>query len=473
MSLAETLGIRFGTDGWRDVIADRYTFANVRRVAQALCDVLAAEGGPRSIVVGHDTRFLSDRFALAVARVASANGFDAFLTQLATPTPAVAWATRERGAAAGVMITASHNPPIYNGFKIKGPFGGPALPDFTAAVERRLAENVAAGREPREDDARVRQFDALPTYLDQVRRLVQFDVVARARGPWISDAMHGAGRGILAGLLREAGVDVVEIRGDVNPSFGGVNPEPVAANLEALRQAVVSHGARGGVVTDGDADRVGAVDEHGRIVDSQRIFALLLQHLVEDRGWRGTVVKTFAVTDMVDKLARRYGLEVLLRPVGFKYVTEYALTGNLLLGGEESGGLGIQHHLPERDGIVCALLLIEMCGARGKTLGELVDDLMQTVGYHVYRRLDLHLTEEQKRRLMERLRTSPPRSVAGLAVTGIDPLDGYKLRLGDRGWILFRASGTEPIVRVYAELDDDDALERVLEAGRTLAERGD
>ncbi|MBE3589545.1 MAG: phosphoglucomutase/phosphomannomutase family protein [Firmicutes bacterium] len=473
MSLAETLGIRFGTDGWRDVIAERYTFANVRRVAQALCDVLAEEGGPRAIVVGYDTRFLSDRFALAVARVASANGFEAWLTQAPTPTPAVAWATRERGAAAGVMITASHNPPVYNGFKIKGPFGGPALPEFTAAVERRLAENAAAGREPREDGALVRTFDALPSYLEQVRRLVRFDLVARAAGPWISDAMHGAGRGILAGLLREAGLAVEEIRGDINPSFGGVNPEPVAANLRALQEAVAARGARGGLVTDGDADRVGAVDEAGRIVDSQRIFALLLQHLVEDRGWRGTVVKTFAVTDMVDQLARRYGLEVLQRPVGFKYVTEYALQGDLLLGGEESGGLGVRGHLPERDGILCALLLVEMCGARGKTLGALVEDLMASLGYHVYRRVDLHLTEEAKSRLMERLRTAPPRSVGGLAVTGVDPLDGFKLRLEERGWILFRASGTEPVVRVYAELDDDETLDRVLEAGRALAERGD
>lgn len=466
----EAGAIRFGTDGWRDVIADGYTFPNVRRVTRALCDVLREASLPPKLVVGYDTRFLSPRFAAAVAETASARGFDVWLTPRATPTPAVSWATRDLVASAGVMITASHNPPEYNGFKVKGPFGGPALEAFTRRVERRLAE-VGPG-EIAPAGAAVGTIHALdPTegYFEQVKRLLGPGLIARSRGRWVVDAMHGAGSGWLTRALREAGVECLEIRGDINPAFGGVNPEPVAVNLGALRKAVIEAGAEGGLALDGDGDRLGVVDEHGQVVDSQRVFSLLLRHLADRRGMRGTVVKTFAVTDMIDELARSRGLPLAIRPVGFKHVTEFALHGDLLLGGEESGGFGIGAHLPERDGVLCGLLVVEACAAAGTTLSGLVDGLVREVGPRAFGRADLHLDPERAARVMETLSSDPPATLAGFDVTDLERLDGLKLRLGREGWILFRASGTEPLIRVYAETSDDRQLRSVLDEGRRLA----
>ncbi|MBX5464776.1 MAG: phosphoglucomutase/phosphomannomutase family protein, partial [Clostridia bacterium] len=284
------------------------------------------------------------------------------------------------------------------------------------------------------------------------------------------DPMHGAGRGILRGLLEELGLEVLELHGELNPGFGGIAPEPIRRNLGELMAAVPAGGWDLGVATDGDADRVGAVDEKGEMVDAQRCFALLLQHAVEEKGWQGSVVKTFAVTRMVDRLAERYGLRFHKRPVGFKYVCELALEEPVLIGGEESGGVGFPAvHIPERDGLLSGLMLAEMVAQRGKPLGRIVQELMSAVGYHVYDRVDLHLPPGRREALMEELAGRPPREFAGLAVTGVDPLDGYKYELGEHGWILIRPSGTEPIVRVYAELDDPERLEAVLEAGRKVA----
>ncbi len=427
-------------------------------------------------MVGYDTRLLSRRFAEETARVLAANGVRVLLADRFVPTPTVSWAVREHGAAGGVMITASHNPPEYNGFKIKADYGGSALPSITRAVEEALAENEAAGRQPRVIDFHaavagggIRLFNPWPSYAAQLARLVDLEAVGRLGRPVAVDAMYGAGQGYLAGLLRSAGVEVVEVRGEVNPAFPGINPEPIEKNLTALREAVSRHGAAAGLAVDGDGDRVGAVDEEGGFVDAHRIFALILLHLVRDKGWRGTVAKTFALTEMADRIARSHGLPLRVLPVGFKHVCELALREDVLIGGEESGGIGIKNHLPERDGLLSCLLLLEIMARRGMTLGQQVRELLAEVGPHFYRREDLHLTPAAKEELLRRLREDPPRAFAGLAVTRVDTLDGHKFFLDGRGWILLRPSGTEPVVRVYVEMDGPDLVTAVLHEGVALA----
>lgn len=474
------MAISFGTDGWRAIISDEFTFANVRRVAQAYADYIgqhARIGG--GVVVGYDTRFLSRDYAREVARVLAANGIRVFLSSDHLPTPALSWAVKERQAAGGVMITASHNPPQYNGVKIKADYGGSALPSITRAVEDRLSANEQAGRHAHVIDYNaavsgggIHLADLRAPYVRQIRSLVDFEAIGRAGAGGLRvvvDSMYGAGQGLLAGLLAESGVGVEEIRSELNPGFCGINPEPILRNLGPLVEAVTSRGAHLGLALDGDADRCGAVDARGHMVDSQRIFALVLRHLVERRGWTGSVVKTFAVTRMVDRLAHRYGLKLHKMPVGFKYVCELALKEDVLMGGEESGGLGVKNHIPERDGVLIDLLLAEIVATEGKPLHVLIDELLAEVGPHYYNRVDLHLSPERKEAFLQGLGNRPPRSFASIPVTGLDDLDGFKYLLGERGWVLFRASGTEPIIRIYAELDDTGALEAVLAAGRDLA----
>ncbi|ADU50321.1 phosphoglucomutase/phosphomannomutase alpha/beta/alpha domain I [Thermaerobacter marianensis DSM 12885] len=474
--------IRFGTDGWRAVIAEAFTFANVRRVAWALAEHLQATGrASQGVAVGYDCRFLSDRFAATVASVLAAAGIPVVLSRTACPTPALSWAVVSRKLGAGVMITASHNPPEYNGFKLKGWFGGPALPDETRQLEAVLARQDATrppGQEPPRgmdlDEARrrgrIEEADLIAPYTEQLRRLVDWDRLRAARLRLVVDPMHGAARGVLAQMLREAGAEVTEIRGDWNPGFGGLAPEPIAPNLGPAVEAVKSLGAQAVLVTDGDGDRVGAVDATGEVLDAQRIFALLLQHLVEVRGWTGSVVKTFAGTRMVDKLAARYGLPFRETPIGFKHVCEYALKEDVLIGGEESGGIGIKNHMPERDGLLCNLLLAEIMATRGCTLGQQVATLMAEIGPHYFQRRDLHLTPDGKNRLLRHLEEDPPARLAGWTVEKVDPLDGCKLIFGPSRWILFRASGTEPVVRVYAEAESPAEVETLLADGLRLVE---
>lgn len=469
--------IRFGTDGWRAVIADGFTVANVRQVAQAVADWLHGQGrGGQGVIVGYDTRFLSRRFAEETASVLAANEIRVLLTRDVAPTPAVTWMIRQHGLGAGVMITASHNPPEYNGFKLKAHYAGSALPEMTAAVERHLRRNLEQGRRPHRLDLaearrkdRVVDIDPRPAYLDQLRRYVDLHAVGRAGLRVVVDTMHGAGRGYLADLLREAGVQVIEVRADARPDFGGTPPEPIPRNLRPARAAVIREAADAGLCVDGDADRVAAVDEEGRVVDAHRVFALLLQHLHEDRGLDGTVVKTFAGSRMIERLAREYGLPYVETPIGFKYVCELALRETVLVGGEESGGIGVRDHMPERDGMICNLLLLEMMAQRGRPMSRLIEDVMARVGWHHFAREDLHLPPERKEALMEELRTAAPERIAGLPVTGVDTLDGVKLILGDDGWILFRPSGTEPVVRIYAEADEAAKVRRILSEGVTRA----
>lgn len=476
-----TGNIRFGTDGWRAVIADGFTYENVAAVTQAVSDWLRSQGhgSTAGVIVGYDTRFLSPQFAQVAASVLAGNGWRVLLTDRPSPTPAVSWAIHQLGLAGGIMITASHNPPEYNGYKLKAAYGGPALPEMTHAVEAILAENLAAGHAFRQLDlAEARRqgylepFDPMPGYLEQLRRYVDLKAISQSGFRVVVDTMHGAGYGYLSTLLQEAGLDVILVREEPRPDFNGTPPEPIARNLRPARSAVIAAAADVALCLDGDADRVGAVDADGVVVDAHRIFALLLRHLYEDRGARGSVVKTFAGSRMIERLSRVYGLSYYETPVGFKYVVEYALKERVLIGGEESGGIGVCDHIPERDGILCNLLLLEMMATRQQTMGQLVADLLSFIGPHYFQRADLTLEPPVQQNLMLRLKSDPPTAMAGIPVTGVDNTDGIKLLLGDHGWILFRASGTEPVIRIYAEADDPVKASQLVEAGRRLTEDG-
>ncbi|TDA68749.1 MAG: phosphoglucomutase/phosphomannomutase family protein [Clostridia bacterium] len=471
--------MQFGTDGWRAVISDTFTMANVRRVAQALADYVVS--GPHStpvVAVGYDTRFLSRRYAEEVAGVLAANAIGVLFSARATPSPVVSFVVKHRQLAGGVMITASHNPPEYNGIKFKGDYGGSALPEMTSQIEARLQANTAEGREPLTTDfsravgrGQVEFIDPRPEYFARLQELVDMEKVRSLKLPVVIDPMYGAGQGYLREFLAEDGLKVVEIRGEINPAFGGVNPEPIAKNLAALATAVREAGAVAGFATDGDADRVGAMDHEGNFVDSHRIFALLLQHLAGRRGWEGDVVKTFSTTQMVDILAGRYGRKLHITPVGFKYICELMLAQPILIGGEESGGIGITRHIPERDGLFNSLLLMEIMAATGKNLQELIVELMAAIGPHYYDRVDLHLGPEEDEDFRQHFVERLPDRLAGQVVERCDRLDGVKLFLAGGRWILFRASGTEPVVRVYAEAPSPDEVAELLAAGRELLER--
>ncbi|MGL4649291.1 MAG: phosphoglucomutase/phosphomannomutase family protein, partial [Caldilineaceae bacterium] len=395
------MSITFGTDGWRAVISDEFTFENVRHVAQAiaektLSDVAAQAGGLNgahgsnghalpapSLVVGYDTRFLSDRYAMTVAQVLAANGIRVWLTQGDTPTPITSFAIVDKQALGGVMITASHNPPRYNGIKLKAAFGGSASPADCKDVERRIVVNLAAGRAPLIADAeaaladgRITRFNALTAYETHLRTLIDFDAIRRAGLKVAVDAMYGAGRIYLRRLLEDAGCTVTELRAEMNPGFNGIHPEPSARHLGPLCDEMAIGGYHIGLATDGDADRIGAVDPCGRFIDPHRIMALAVEYLVHERSLRGSVVKTVSTTQMLNRIARRYDLPIHETPVGFNHICDYMRSEQVLLGGEESGGISILGHIPEGDGILMGLLLTEMVAVRGKSLVALLDELM-------------------------------------------------------------------------------------------------
>lgn len=478
--------ITFGTDGWRAVISDEFTFANVRHVAQAIAQVLlekasaaaptTAAGRPLA-VVGFDTRFLSDRYAAAVSEVLAANGLRVALTKADAPTPAVSYAIPTMGAIGGVMITASHNPPRYNGIKLKSTYGGSATVGDTQRVEAVIAANLEAGREPARmelEDALagglVTRFDPFPAYRDHVRGLIDFAAIGRAGLRVAVDAMHGTGRGYLRALLAEAGVDAVEIRGEMNPGFNGIHPEPIARYLAPLMELVPADRFHLGLATDGDADRIGAVGPTGRFIDPHRIMTLALRYLVEQRAQRGSVVKTVSTTQMLNCLASRYGLPIHETPVGFNYIGDLMLSDNVLIGGEESGGISIKGHIPEGDGVLMGLLMTEIVARYGKAPEELLAEVMAEVGHFDYARNDFKVRPFQKRALVSRLVELAPPALAGIPLASINTRDGVKYVLADDSWLLIRPSGTEPVLRVYAEAHALDTVHALLAEGRALAD---
>ncbi|HET92078.1 MAG TPA: phosphoglucomutase/phosphomannomutase family protein, partial [Chloroflexi bacterium] len=395
------MSIKFGTDGWRAVISDTFTFANLRLIAQAIADYVleeAGDDGQPEVVVGFDTRFLSDRYAVEVARVLAGNGIVAHLTRADAPTPAISYAVLHKGAVAGVMITASHNAPRYNGVKLKAAFGGAALPEQAQRVEVHLLRNQEKAHGPNVMDYQmaldrglIRRFDPAWAYYEHLGHLVDLDVISDGEMRVVTDAMYGSGRKCIADMLARTRCRVHQIRGEMNPGFGGIHPEPIARYLSALGAAIQSYHADLGLATDGDADRIGAMDGLGNFVDPHHIFALALRYLVEERGWRGTVVKSVSTTRMVDRLAAQYGLPLVETPVGFNHIADYMLKGDVLIGGEESGGISIQGHIPEGDGVLMGLLLLEIAAAARASLHELVDALQSDVGPVFYTRRDIPL----------------------------------------------------------------------------------
>jgi phosphomannomutase len=463
--------IVFGTDGWRGVIAREYTFDNLTLVAHATARyVMSMKVKSPAVVVGYDTRFLSREFAEETSRIVASYGITVHLSETFSSTPQVSFHTKQKGAALGIVITASHNPAIYNGFKVKASFGGPAIPEQIAEIEQHLAalngkppKGVIKSLEEYVDSRAIRPFDAAESYVRYLRKKIDLDLIVNSGLKIVYDPMHGAGIGFLQRVLP----GTVEIHGDYNPSFGEIDhPEPIAECLRPLMEAVRAQKADIGIATDGDADRVGAVDEYGNYVDPHRVFMLLMKYLYEDKKRRGAVVKTVSLTSMVDAYCESKGIKVHLTPVGFKHVAKLMNEEKIVIGGEESGGLGTSLHIPERDGVFNALLLLEMMATRKKSLSDLCDELDTEFGAHRYRRRDVHVTPQQKKAILAAC-ARKPKKLGRHAVTEIDTRDGYKFFV-DNGWLLIRASGTEPLIRFYAEAESTNRVEELLDEGLKL-----
>ncbi len=465
--------IRFGTDGWRGVIGDDFTFANVRRVAAAIASYVRAEGEPaRGLVIGFDTRFLSAECARAAAEVVAAAGIPVILTERATPTPAISYAVVSRRTAGAIMITASHNPCRWNGVKFKAPYGGSAAPSVIRRIEAHLDKAIrSSGRKRKTKAAALETVDLVSPYLERLKSLAHLERIRASGRRFVIDPMFGAARGCLARLFEEAGVPYREIHGEHNPIFPGINPEPIEPHIAGLREAVLEGGYDAGFATDGDADRLGALDRDGTFIDSHKIFSILLKHLAEDLKLRGEIVKTFSTTQMIDKLARKYGFPLHITPIGFKYIAELMLTRDVLIGGEESGGIGVKGHLPERDGVLNSLLLAEVMADKGRTLGELVRELSEEFGPHCYDRVDLEIGRPAIDAIMRRLRERKVPKIAGLEISSVDTLDGFKMLFGDSTWLLVRPSGTENILRLYAEAPSREQVRALLDDITALAQR--
>ena len=461
--------IKFGTDGWRGIIADDFTFENVRRVAGAIAAyVLKYEDPKRGVFVGYDARFASPQAARIVAEVIAAAGIPVKLANDYTPTPAVSYAVRHQGAAGGVMVTSSHNPWNWNGVKFKAKFGGSATP----AIMKQIEEELAAGAAPKGNKAVLEEVDFKKDYVAAVCAFADMDLIAKTKFKFAVDAMYGSGRGILAGIFAERGVQCVAIRQELNPLFPGINPEPIQPHTALLQETVVREKCDAGLATDGDADRIGAVAEDGSFVDSHKIFCILLRWLLERKKWPGEVVRAFNTTRMTDRIAAKHGRKLHETSIGFKYVADLMMEREILMGGEESGGIGYSRFLPERDGILNCLLLANVMADEGKPLGQLVADVQREFGAHYYGRSDLHIPDEMKQRAIERARAEGTQSLGQYRVLKKEQLDGVKFFLdsptygnGAEAWVLFRASGTEPLLRLYTEASSPELVSELLAIG--------
>ena len=466
----DAIEIRFGTDGWRGVIAEDFTDDNLRKVTHAIARyAIRAEKPGSGILVGYDTRFGSERFARVAAETVAATGTPVWLAEDACPTPAISLLVRQRGAAGGIQITASHNPYRWNGVKFKASYGSSASPGIVVQIEAELQKILRDGVPalPPQNNL-IQPLDVRTPYLETLAGLVDWDRLRAAKFRFLIDPMHGAGRGLLLELFRRHGIEAAEIRGTRDPLFGGVNPEPIEPHVEALRQALRNGGYDAGFALDGDADRIGAMDQDGTFITPHQIFSILLWHLAGTRKLTGDVAKSFTVTKMIDKISAKLGRKVWETPVGFKYICDRMLEGDVLLGGEESGGIGTKLHLPERDATVSALLLAEVMAWHGKRLGELVAMLHQEFGEHHYGRVDLTLKQGQKEKALEYFAAEKLDHFLDWPIVRREDLDGVKVYLGDIGWAMVRASGTEPMLRVYSETTRADTTRRVLDGVTAL-----
>jgi len=464
--------VKFGTDGWRGIIADDFTYENVRVASRAIAlYVLEHEDAKAGVCVGYDTRFGSRSFARVVADTLAAAGVPVFLANKVTPTPELSFAVRERKAAGGVMITSSHNPAEWNGVKYKASYGGSGKPSIISSIESYLLQRVPNAAVP----AKIEEVDFAPDYIAALESFVDLKAIKASGYRFLIDTMYGAGRGYIAGIFERAGIPYVEFRNELNPAFPGINPEPILPHIAATQEAVVAEKCAAGLITDGDADRIGAVDEHGNVVDAHKIFAVILQWLLERKQWPGDVTRAFNTTKMLDRIAAKYGRPLHEHGIGFKYVVDLMLEKDILIGGEESGGVGISKHLPERDGLLNSLLLANVMADEKKTLGELVAALQKEYGEHQYGRVDMHINEELKQSAIRRAQDGVT-DVAGLKVLRVETLDGIKFFLENPAcagkpnaaetWLLLRASGTEPLLRVYCESCSQESVQQVLKAAQ-------
>jgi len=458
--------IKFGTDGWRGLIADDFTFDNVRRAAGGIAAYLVGQENPaHGVFIGYDTRFLSPHAARVAADTIAEAGIPVRLTKDSVPTPSVSLAVKSQGAAGGVMITSSHNPWNWNGVKFKAKFGGSATPAIMKVIE----EEVAAGSMPKGKKAPIEEVDLTTPYIAAICRFADLDLIAKAGFKFAVDPMYGSGRGVLAQIFQSREIQYVAIRQELNPLFPGINPEPIEPHIEMLRQTVLKEGCHAGLATDGDADRIGAIAEDGSFVDSHKCFAVLLRWVLERKKWSGDVVRAFNTTGMVDRIAAKHGRKLIECPIGFKYIADLMMEREIVVGGEESGGIGYSRYLPERDGILNCLLLANVMAEEKKPLGVLVADLQREYGPHYYGRRDLHIAEEIKQNAILRARAEGTKRLGRYSILKKEGLDGVKFFLdasnngnGAEPWVLFRASGTEPLLRVYVEAASPQLVGEIL-----------
>jgi len=471
-----TVPIKFGTDGWRGIIADDFTFENVRRVAGAIASyVLKHEDARRGIIVGYDTRFISQRAARVVAEVLAAAGVPVKLANDYTPTPAISFAVKQRGAAGGVVVTSSHNPWNWNGVKFKGKFGGSGTPAIMNAIE----DELRAGAMPAGQEAAIEEVDLKPAYIEAISAFADLEAIAKANFKFAVDSMYGSGRGVVAGIFSKHGIQHITIRQELNPLFPDINPEPIEPHVALLQQTVMKEGCDAGLATDGDADRIGAVAEDGSFVDSHKIISVLLQWLLVRKKWPGEVVRAFNTTRMIDRIAAKHGRKVNECPIGFKYAADLMMEREIVIGGEESGGIGYSRFLPERDGLLNSLLLANVMADERKPLGQLVADLQREYGPHYYGRRDLHIPEELKQKAIQQARSEGTNRLGSYGVLKKEGLDGIKFFLdaptngnGAEAWVLFRASGTEPLLRVYSEAASPELVNEILSKAETFVKSG-
>lgn len=460
--------IRFGTDGWRAVIAREFTFENCRLVAQGIASYVNNNNlKKKGLIVGYDNRFMSADFARECARVLVGNGIKTFLLKKATPTPVTAYAVTVKEAGGAIMITASHNPPEYNGIKFIPEYAGPAMPDETEAIEEEINRVLESGRvyalslEEAEQLDLFEEIEVDHEYLSHLHKLVNKEYIQGANLKVVVDPMFGAGIGYLDKLLEELGAEVRTINNYRDALFGGSMPEPIQKLLPDLKRTVLGNNALAGLALDGDADRFGIIDEKGDFVSANVIMPLLLNHLLQTRSFRGPVCRSVATTHMLDRIVRKNGLSSIETPVGFKYIGEALRNKTCMLGGEESGGLSIMGHIPEKDGILTCLLVVEMLAYSGKTLTQLNEELQAEYGSIVSQRTDIKVSETEKAIIMEKINDYKPRSIAGLKAETHRQMDGSKIIMEDGSWVLIRPSGTEPLFRLYVEAADSTILENI------------
>ena len=470
------MSIHFGTDGWRGRIADTYTFAALRRVSQGYASYLKSLGDAgKGIVVGYDNRFLGRDFAHTVAEVMAGNGVRVLLVREPTPTPVIAFAILHYGAGGAVNVTASHNPPEDSGFKIRASYGGAVAAEDLAAVEANIPADesgvTAIPFAEAEAQGMIEWIDPRAPFIEQLGKMVDVEAIKQSGFKVVVDAMWGVGAGWFPETLADGTVEIHEVNNHRNPAFPGMErPEPIPPNIRACQEAVVALGADVGILTDGDADRVGIVAEDGSFVNQLEVYALLAYYLMEVRGQRGAIVKTLSTTSMLEKLGALYGVEVHETGVGFKYVAPKMVETDAMIGGEESGGYAFKGHVPERDGILAGLMFLDLMSRTGRKPTELLADLFAKVGEHHYDRVDVHYPAAERAAILQRVKEAEPTELAGFPVTRINRMDGWKYELGGTGgWLLIRFSGTEPVIRVYTETGDAANVQPLLQAGLDLA----